>query len=72
MQLIKRVKAEAGFTDDDVDALDTGRILRNRVFAHPTGAVAFPLIMCVDGIRTSHKLVGVLFPGADGADRVRQ
>ena len=72
VQLINRVKVEAGFADDDVDALDTGRILRNRVFAHPTGVVAFPLVMCVDGIRTSHKLVGVLFPSADSADRVRQ
>lgn len=69
VQLINRVKVEAGFADDDVEALITGRILRNRVFAHPTGAVAFPLVMCVDGIRTSHKLVGVLFPSAA---RVRQ
>lgn len=41
-------------------------------FAHPTGALAFALVMCVDGIRTSHKLVGLSFPSADSTDRVRQ
>jgi hypothetical protein len=60
--LIQRLKASGDYTDEEIDMLDTGRIVRNRVFAHPTGAVALPLVMMTDVIRTSHRLIARLFP----------
>lgn len=59
--LIKKMAASGEFTAEQIDMFDSGRQVRNRVFAHPTGAVAFPLVMMTNIIRTSHVLVALLF-----------
>jgi hypothetical protein len=63
--LIARLKTESDLTDEVMDLIDTGRIIRNRVFAHPTDAVALPLVMMTDVIRSSHRLIARLFHRED-------
>jgi len=63
--LIKRLPTQTALTEEDVELIDTGRKLRNNLFAHPKTAVAFPLVMAVGLMRTSHHLIARLFPEAD-------
>lgn len=60
--LIKRLPAGSGISEADRQLIDTGRKLRNRLFAHPTQAVVMPLVMATGLVRTSHRLIALLFP----------
>ncbi len=60
--LIKRLPSKTTLSASDVDLVDTGRKLRNSLFAHPKTAVAFPLVMAVGLMQTSHRLIALLFP----------
>jgi len=60
-QLIKRLAAETDLTAEEIDRIDTGRRLRNDLFAHPSRAVAFPLGMATGLMQTSFSLISRLF-----------
>ena len=46
---------------DEAELMDFGRRLRN-FFAHPSTAPALPLVTVTGMLRTSHRLIGSLFP----------
>lgn len=59
--LIKRLPSKTTLSAGDIDLVDTGRKLRNNLFAHPKTAVAFPLVMAVGLMETSHRLIAALY-----------
>ncbi|HEY8702844.1 MAG TPA: hypothetical protein VIM08_18070 [Arthrobacter sp.] len=70
--LVKRLNAEGIVHNVNVELIDTGRQIRNDAFAHPKNVIAFPLVMAVNTIRTSHRLVARLFPDAIASSRTTQ
>lgn len=62
--LVKRLPARGEISEADVDLIDAGRELRNRLFAHPAQAIVLPLVMATGLVASSHRLIGVLFPDA--------
>lgn len=60
-KLVDRLAATCEFDDETIDLIHTGRKLRN-VFSHPRQAAAFPLIMVVNVITGSHRIVSTLYP----------
>jgi hypothetical protein len=61
-QLLATLAKQGVVSASDLDMINTGRELRNRVFAHPTTAVALPMVWAMGLAEGSHGLVALLYP----------
>lgn len=61
-KLLESLAEQGLVSESDLDMINTGRELRNRIFAHPTNAVAVPMVLAMGLAERSHGLIALLFP----------